>query len=76
MTTQCVDKTIGIEVMEQALEKIQEVITKSQGSLNIKMKPKAVSETDELELAQLMAKVEKENAEIEGDDDEEDEADD
>ena len=36
----------------------------------MKMKPRAVSENDDLELAQLMAKVERENAEISGDEDE------
>ncbi|KAI9005633.1 eukaryotic translation initiation factor 2 alpha subunit-domain-containing protein [Hyaloraphidium curvatum] len=76
MTTHCVDKTIGLEVMEKALSQIEAVITKSQGILNVKMKPKAVSETDEQELAQLMAKVERENAEVEGDDDADPEADD
>ncbi|CAD6926262.1 unnamed protein product, partial [Tilletia caries] len=33
--------------------------------------PKAVSEVEDQELAQLMARVEKENAEVEGDDDSE-----
>jgi translation initiation factor 2 subunit 1 len=34
------------------------------------MKPRAVSENDDLELQQLMAKMEKENAEISGDESE------
>jgi translation initiation factor 2 subunit 1 len=35
------------------------------------MKPKAVSETDEQDLAQLMATAGRENAEVSGDEDEE-----
>jgi len=35
------------------------------------VKPKAVSETEEQDLAQLMAKVGQENAEVSGDEDEE-----
>lgn len=38
-------------------------------------KPRAVSETDDLELAALMARVEKENAEVSGDEDTDPEAD-
>ena len=36
------------------------------------MKPKAVSAVEDEELAQLMAKVERENTEVQGDDDSED----
>lgn len=36
------------------------------------IKPKAVSETEEQDLAQLMAKAGQENAEVSGDEDEED----
>jgi len=39
------------------------------GELSIKMKPKAVSETEDLELAALMARAGQENVEISGDDD-------
>ena len=35
------------------------------------IQPKAVSETDEQDLAQLMAKADAENAEVSGDDDDE-----
>lgn len=39
----------------------------------IRFQPKAVSESDEQDLATLMAKAGKENAEVSGDEDEEDE---
>ncbi|PWN49024.1 putative SUI2-translation initiation factor eIF-2 alpha chain [Violaceomyces palustris] len=61
------DKLGGIELMEKAIEKITETIKASGGDINIKMKPKTVSEVEDQELAQLMARVEKENAEVEGD---------
>lgn len=63
------DKTGGIELLEQALKDIETDIVASGGALNIKMMPKTVSEVEDQELAQLMNRVEKENAEVEGDDD-------
>ena len=39
------------------------------------MKPKTVSAVEDEELAQLMARVEKENTEVQGDDDSEEEED-
>ncbi|CAG8506101.1 7614_t:CDS:2 [Diversispora eburnea] len=74
MITNALDKTVGIEALEKAINTIQESITKSGGNLIVKMKPKAVSETDDMELAALMARVEKENAEVSGDDESEQEA--
>ncbi|KAI8823644.1 eukaryotic translation initiation factor 2 alpha subunit-domain-containing protein [Fimicolochytrium jonesii] len=63
------EKQAGIDTMEKAIAVIEESIKKQGGSLSIKMKPKVVSATDDLELAQLMAQVERENAEVSGDDD-------
>lgn len=70
MITQSLDKTLGIQALEEAIVKIEENIKASGGSLTVKMKPRAVSENDDLELQQLMAKMEKENAEISGDESE------
>ncbi|KAE8250684.1 hypothetical protein A4X13_0g4490 [Tilletia indica] len=69
--TQTTDKSGGLALLEQAIEKVAEKIKGAGGDINIKMKPKAVSEVEDQELAQLMARVEKENAEVEGDDDSE-----
>lgn len=65
--TNTTDKSGGLELLEKSLQKITESILASGGQINIKMKPKAVSEVEDQELAQLMARVEKENAEVEGD---------
>ncbi|WFD01566.1 hypothetical protein MOBT1_000234 [Malassezia obtusa] len=73
LVTHSTDKAGGIALLEQALEKITESIEKSDGKVTIKMKPKTVSAVEDEELAQLMARVEKENTEVQGDDDSEDE---
>jgi translation initiation factor 2 subunit 1 len=69
MITTALDKNLGIDILDKAIITIQEAIEKSGGTLTVKMKPRAVSETDDLELAALMARVEKENAEVSGDED-------
>ncbi|KAK0547792.1 hypothetical protein OC846_004388 [Tilletia horrida] len=69
--TQTTDKNGGLALLEQAIDSVGKKIKSSGGDINIKMKPKAVSEVEDAELAQLMARVEKENAEVEGDDDSE-----
>ncbi|PWO00331.1 putative SUI2-translation initiation factor eIF-2 alpha chain [Tilletiopsis washingtonensis] len=73
LITNSTDKVGGIELLEQALVRIDESIKKAGGNLTVKMKPKAVSESEDQELEQLMARVEKENAQVEGDDDSEEE---
>lgn len=60
-----------MERLEKAIESIQATIEKQGGNLVVKMKPKAVSETEEQDLAQLMAKAGQENAEVSGDEEEE-----
>ncbi|KAL5496036.1 hypothetical protein ACEPAH_3129 [Sanghuangporus vaninii] len=70
--TNATDKYAATERLERAIETIQSTIEDQGGHLVIKMKPKAVSETDEAELSQLMAKAGQENAEVSGDEDEED----
>ncbi|KAJ1979228.1 hypothetical protein H4R35_001597 [Dimargaris xerosporica] len=69
MTTTSLDKALALETMDNAIATIEQSIVANQGSLNIVMKPKAVSESEEKELADLMARVERENAEVSGDDD-------
>ncbi|KAI0031871.1 eukaryotic translation initiation factor 2 alpha subunit-domain-containing protein [Vararia minispora EC-137] len=71
LSTNATDKYAAVERLERAIEVIQGTIENDGGSLVVKMKPKAVSETDEQDLAQLMAKVGRENAEVSGDEDEE-----
>lgn len=69
LMTQCMDKVKGIEIMNNAIDKIEATIKAANGQLVIKMKPKAISETDEKALADLMKKSEMDNAEVSGDED-------
>ncbi|KAH9177590.1 eukaryotic translation initiation factor 2 subunit alpha [Lactarius sanguifluus] len=71
LSTNATDKYAAVERLERAIESIQGTIERQGGNLIVKMKPKAVSETDEHDLAQLMAKAGRENAEVSGDEDEE-----
>ena len=59
-------------MLQLATQKIQDVIKEKKGMMNIKMAPKAVTESDEKELAAKMEEYERENAD---DDDEEEEGD-
>ena len=72
--TQICSQFAAVDRLEKAIESIQSTIEDLGGSLVIKMKPKAISESEEQDLAQLMAKAGQENAEVSGDDDEEEEA--
>ncbi|ORZ38374.1 translation initiation factor eIF2 alpha subunit, partial [Catenaria anguillulae PL171] len=77
ITTVTTDKQGGIDLLERAIATIQESINQAGGAVSIKMKPRAVSATDEKELAELMERFERENAEVSGDEmDEDAEADD
>jgi len=67
LSTNSTDKFVAVERLERAIESIQNTIESQGGSLVVKMKPKAVSETDEQDLAQLMMKAGQENAEVSGD---------
>ncbi|KAF7967390.1 hypothetical protein HWV62_34439 [Athelia sp. TMB] len=70
LSTNATDKYAAVERLERAIDSIQSSIEDQGGNLIVKMKPKAVSETDEHELAQLMAKAGQENAEVSGDEEE------
>jgi len=63
----------AVDRLEKAIESIQSAIEDLGGSLVVKMKPKAISESEEQDLAQLMAKAGQENVEVSGDEEEEDE---
>jgi len=71
LTSQCLDKNEGISILEEAIKEVEECIKANDGgALNIRMAPKAVTETDDAELQALMAKREKEAEMVDGDDDE------
>ena len=72
LVTHTTDKQGGLDLLEVALERVQAEIEKHDGRAVVKMKPKTVSAVEDEELAQLMARVEKENTEVQGDDDSDD----
>ncbi|KAJ4428963.1 eukaryotic translation initiation factor 2 subunit 1 [Periplaneta americana] len=72
MTTSTPEKQDGLKALTQAINKIESTITTMGGVFTIQMAPKVVTATDEAELARQMEKAEQENAEVAGDDDEED----
>ncbi|KAJ6601639.1 eukaryotic translation initiation factor 2 alpha subunit-domain-containing protein [Mycena sp. CBHHK59/15] len=71
LSTNATDKYAAVERLERAIEGIQASIEDEGGNCVVKMKPKAISDSDEADLAQLMAKVGQENAEVSGDEDDE-----
>lgn len=76
VTTQTLDKTSGIDKLNEALVLIKNMITKEDGGIfSIKMAPKVVSDIDEQELAEKMERLRKENEEVSGDDDDDDDDD-
>jgi translation initiation factor 2 subunit 1 len=69
LTSQCLDKQLGISLLEQAIKDIDATITAAGGGCQVKMAPKAVTEHDDAELQALMDKRARENEEISGDED-------
>jgi len=70
LTSQTLDKSIGIETLEEAIKEIDRSIKAAGGNCVVKMAPKAVTENDDAELQALMEKRERENQEVSGDEDE------
>ncbi|KAI9891188.1 MAG: hypothetical protein M1814_003031 [Vezdaea aestivalis] len=67
LTSQCLDKNVGIELLNQAIKEIEKKITASKGKCLTTMAPKAVTANDDAELQALMDKRAKENEEVSGD---------
>jgi translation initiation factor 2 subunit 1 len=67
LTSTCLDKSLGITRLEEAIVDIRKSIEGAGGNLTVKMEPKAVTESDDAELQALMEKRERENAEVSGD---------
>ncbi|KAK4690154.1 translation initiation factor 2 subunit 1, partial [Lecanoromycetidae sp. Uapishka_2] len=68
LTSQCLEKSMGIMILEKAIKEIEKSIQQGNGgACKVKMAPKAVTESDDAELQALMEKREKENAEVSGD---------
>ncbi|XP_054274544.1 eukaryotic translation initiation factor 2 subunit 1 [Macrosteles quadrilineatus] len=73
MTTATPEKADGLKALQTAIEEIEKTIKNMGGVFQIQMAPKVVTATDEAELARQMERAEAENAEVAGDDDEEEE---
>ncbi|PYI02225.1 putative eukaryotic translation initiation factor 2 alpha subunit [Aspergillus sclerotiicarbonarius CBS 121057] len=67
LTSQCLDKAVGIQMLEEAIQRIEAKIKESGGGCIVKMAPKAVTEHDDAALQELMEKRERENMEVSGD---------
>jgi len=73
ITTSTPEKQEGLQILQDACKAIEDRISASGGSFNIKMAPKVVTATDEADLAKQMERAEQENAEVSGDDDDDEE---
>merc|ERR1711935_639946 len=69
MMTSSMDKQSGIEAMNRALAAITTEITSRKGRITVKKPPYATSENEEDALKEELRRLEQENAEIDGDDD-------
>lgn len=67
LTSTCLEKSLGITRLQEAIADIRKSIQGAGGNLSVKMEPKAVTESDDAELQALMEKRERENAEVSGD---------
>jgi len=67
MTTSTLDKASGLKALGDAIEKVKEEIEKDGGQMSIKAAPKIITRDDETELQKELARLEAENAEVEGD---------
>ncbi|KVH91989.1 Nucleic acid-binding, OB-fold [Cynara cardunculus var. scolymus] len=75
LITQTLDKEQGISVLTKAIAACTEEIELHKGKLTVKEAPRAVSEREDILLAERMAKLSQANEEVEGDDDSEEEED-
>lgn len=69
LTSQCLDKAMGISLLEEAIKDIDASIKEAGGGCVVRMAPKAVTEHDDAELQALMDKRARENEEVSGDED-------
>lgn len=67
VTTNTLEKDVGIENLNRVIEKIRAKVTESEGRLEVKMAPKVVSQRDEADLQAMIKRIEEENEEVDGD---------
>ncbi|XP_026696538.1 eukaryotic translation initiation factor 2 subunit 1-like [Ciona intestinalis] len=68
LTTQSLDRNLGLEVLQKALDAIEETIKDADGTFNVKLAPKIVTDIDEIELQKELERLAVENEEVDGDD--------
>ncbi|GAB1603135.1 eukaryotic translation initiation factor 2 subunit 1-like [Argonauta hians] len=69
MTTQTLEKADGLRALTNATNVVKQAIENMGGMFNMQMAPKVVSDTDELELAKHLERLEEQNQDVSGDDD-------
>ncbi|XP_071685974.1 eukaryotic translation initiation factor 2 subunit alpha homolog [Rutidosis leptorrhynchoides] len=73
--TQTLDKEQGVKVLNKAIAVCATTIERHKGKLTVKEAPRAVSEREDKLIAEQMARLERQNAEVSGDEDSEAEED-
>ena len=76
MTTMSLEKDLGVEVLRRACEAVRENIVSAGGSFHYQSEPRAVTESDDKALAQMLQDLEKKQTLKDGDDDNSSEEDD
>ncbi|CAK9290589.1 unnamed protein product [Gordionus sp. m RMFG-2023] len=71
ITTNTLEKTDGLNALNESIKQIQKDIESNGGHFNVKMPPTIVTDTDEAELQKQLEKLEQANAEVDGDEDDE-----
>lgn len=67
MTSMTLDKDLGIETLNAAIEVITSTIKAKGGSLDVKMAPKAITQREETELQAMLDRLALEQEEVDGD---------
>lgn len=67
MTTTTLEKDLGIEIMQNAINVITETITAKGGKTDVKLAPKVVTQRDETDLQAIMDRFRAQNEEVDGD---------
>lgn len=73
MTTQTLERTDGLAMLNKALDAIKQNIEEAGGVFNVQKQPRVVSDIEEQELAKKLQQLEDENREVSGDEDSEEE---
>ena len=69
LTTSSTDKEAGVERLQLALDTLEKEIKGYGGNIFINMAPKAISQTEDVELEKLLQRAEDEKRQVSGDDD-------